>query len=392
MFRKSLSVELVEPVVYLRGHAKDRQTINILRGVVRLQLSHPVLVHSVTVQFVGTAKTLWPEDKACQYWDKHILVDSVIPISRSPIALKKGIHAFPFEILLSNALSESVECGLGHVRYKLHCQVHIKPSWSLFTSCLRAQQPVVLVRLPQDAGPRCINQTHRLTDTDDLHILVETAHITPGTPLALSFAFSRPPAAIHHLCVKLIERQKFRARSKRTTRILHHEITLTTSTSLADHPPGHNELRCVFAIPDKHTLQVHPSTYNPNIRVRHWIQILLRFTLHDGTPKEVLMDAPVSVLMETIEGYTTLPAYPPPSDESPASSSYATPLSPSTTPPAADVPTAAAVLKDSAITPTPSTSSSWLNKLNPRRSWRPDVKPPPSYDDIVRQHASSAIS
>lgn len=61
MFRKSLSVELVEPVVYLRGHAKDRQTINILRGVVRLQLSHPVLVHSVTVQFIGTAKTLWPE-------------------------------------------------------------------------------------------------------------------------------------------------------------------------------------------------------------------------------------------------------------------------------------------------------------------------------------------
>lgn len=61
MFRKSLSIQLVEPVVYLRGHPKDKHTINILRGLIRLQLSHPALIQSVTIQFVGTAKTLWPE-------------------------------------------------------------------------------------------------------------------------------------------------------------------------------------------------------------------------------------------------------------------------------------------------------------------------------------------
>lgn len=61
MFRKSLSIELIEPVVHLRGHPKDQSTINILRGLIRLQVSHPVLVHTVTVQFVGTAKTHWPE-------------------------------------------------------------------------------------------------------------------------------------------------------------------------------------------------------------------------------------------------------------------------------------------------------------------------------------------
>ena len=61
MFRKSLSIQLVEPVVYLRGHPKDKHTINILRGLIRLQLSHPAIIQSVTIQFVGTAKTLWPE-------------------------------------------------------------------------------------------------------------------------------------------------------------------------------------------------------------------------------------------------------------------------------------------------------------------------------------------
>jgi hypothetical protein len=61
MFRKSVWIDLVEPVVCLRGQPKDKQTINILRGVVRLQLSHSAIVHSVVIQFIGISKTLWPE-------------------------------------------------------------------------------------------------------------------------------------------------------------------------------------------------------------------------------------------------------------------------------------------------------------------------------------------
>lgn len=62
MFRKSVSIDLVEPVVCLRGQPKDKQTINILRGAIRLQLSHTAIVHSITVQFTGISKTLWPEN------------------------------------------------------------------------------------------------------------------------------------------------------------------------------------------------------------------------------------------------------------------------------------------------------------------------------------------
>ncbi|KAI9492496.1 hypothetical protein BDB00DRAFT_828481 [Zychaea mexicana] len=417
MFRKSLTIELVEPVVYLRGHPKDKHTINILRGLIRLQLSHPAIIQSVTIQFIGTAKTLWPE--ASHHWDKHVLVDSIIPICRSPVVLKKGVHAFPFEILLSNALSESVECGLGHVRYKLLCQVHIKPAWSPFGSQLKAQRAVVLVRLPQqDSVPRCISQTHTLkthsrsntsdssnnsssrcndicssstnysnsnnsNNNEELHVLVESAHITPGTPLALCFSFSHAPSTINDLSVKLIERQKFRARAKRTTRILHHEITLAPSDpDLLKHQLRHanktTELRCVFAVPDKETLQVHPSTSNPNIRVRHWIQITLRFTLQDGTPKEILMDAPISVLMDCIDDYITLPVYhqhapptPQPSerDLSAAASTSSSSLLPSPQSQQQPVASASAPLLGPQPPPVPTPSKSWLNRLTPRRSW-----------------------
>lgn len=61
MFRQSVSIDLVEPMVCLRGQPNDKQTVNIIRGAIRLQLSHAAIVHSITVQFTGTSKTLWPE-------------------------------------------------------------------------------------------------------------------------------------------------------------------------------------------------------------------------------------------------------------------------------------------------------------------------------------------
>lgn len=63
MFRQSVSIDLVEPMVCLRGQPNDKQTVNIIRGAVRLQLSHAAIVHSIAVQFTGTSKTLWPEGK-----------------------------------------------------------------------------------------------------------------------------------------------------------------------------------------------------------------------------------------------------------------------------------------------------------------------------------------
>ncbi|CAO3593256.1 unnamed protein product [Absidia cylindrospora] len=315
LFHKSLSIDLIEPIVYLHG-PKDKHSINILRGVVHLQLKRPIPMDSLTIQFVGTSKTLWPE--ALHHWDKQVLVDSIIPICKTPMHLKKGAHAFPFEILLSNALSESIECGLGHVRYKVICQVHTRSDWRassllLFnTTKLQAKQSVMLVRLPPHDTPRCITQTHNVTPHDQLNMVVESAHLTPGALLPVSLHFSNPDAilSLDSLTVKLIERQKFRAPSKQTTRILHHEITLQQQNQQSATDQGDpSETRFVYWIPDSQSLQVHPTTTNRIIRVRHWIQVALTLTLTNGETKDLWMDTPISVLLSPLDDYHTLPVY-----------------------------------------------------------------------------------
>ncbi|KAG0168237.1 hypothetical protein DFQ28_005205 [Apophysomyces sp. BC1034] len=268
--------------------------------------------------------------------------------------LKKGTHSVPFEVLLSNALSESIECGLGRVRYKLLCRVNVKPWSTLFGSYLKAYCPVVLVRLPPTDTPRCITQTHVLAD-DQLNIVIDSAHITPGSNLSLSVLFSKPGFSIDQLVVKLIERQKFRAPSKHTTRILHHEITLTSSDP---HIVDRDEIRAVYVIPDKQTLQIHPSTANRNIRVRHWIQVSLRLLLpgQTSTPKEILMDAPITVLESPIDDYITLPVY---EQTEQTDTTYYTPE-----------------IEFSVVAPASCSSSSWLKRIQKRYLSKEDAAPP----------------
>ncbi|GAN10737.1 hypothetical protein MAM1_0395d10284 [Mucor ambiguus] len=397
MFRKSVSIDLVEPIVCLRGEPKDKQTINILRGAVRLQLSHSILIHTITIQFVGVSKTLWPEGvcyyvynynkthfslSASQHWDKHILVDSTIPVCKNSVLLKKGTHSFPFEILLSNALSESIECGLGNVRYKLLCQVHVKPRFIFINkSILHTQRPVVLMRLPTlESQQQCITQTHVINDRGgQLTLVIEKSHLIPGSLIPISFYFSPScqVLAVEQIDVKLIERQKYRAPSKQTNRILHHEIALSSPSSATSPHFLDNELRCVYAVPGKHTIQVRASTSHPNIRVRHWIQIYLRLELKDQSTKDLQMDAPISVLLSSLDDYLNLPVY---TSKSNCSSNNAL----STT---------------SASSTTSFSSSVWLQKLYPIKQHNNDplrvynnqnhhlmkliTAPPPLYEEAL---------
>lgn len=345
MFRKSLSIELIEPVVCLRGSPKDKDMMNMLRGVIKLKLSSAYMIHSIFVQFIGISKTLWPEGTviqllfirhslhiylciATQHWDKQVLVDSIIPICKYSMPLKKGTHTFPFEIILSNTLSESIECGHGNVRYKLLCQVHVKPKLFFIIkkkSILQTQRPVVLIRLPTlENQQQCITQTHVINNTGgQLTLVIEKSFILPGTSLPISFYFNTACEvySIDQIIVRLIERQKYRAPSQQTTRILHHEIILSPSNQLEQFEE--NEWRTSYTIPDKHALKLKPSTTYPNIRVRHWVQIYLRILFIDGTLKELQIDAPISVFLTSLDHYLHLPKYEiTPTQSSSSSSSF----------------------------------------------------------------------
>lgn len=237
-------------------------------------------------------------------------MDSIIPVCKTTMFLKKGPHAFPFEILLSNALSESIECGLGSVRYKLLCRVHVQPRFLLIKSILRTQKPIVLTRLPSlESQQQCITQTHVINDGGGQFTLtIEKPHLTPGMHLPVSFHFNQScnVRAVEESAVKLVERQKYRAPSKKTTRILHHEIVLSP---LRLQEKKLDEIRTIYVVPDKHILKVRASTFYSNIRVRHWIQISLKLSLKDGTIKELQMEAPISVLLESVDQYLALPVY-----------------------------------------------------------------------------------
>lgn len=228
--------------------------------------------------------------------------------------LKKGTHAFPFEILLSNALSESIECGLGHIRYKLLCQVHVKPKLLFFIkSILQSQKPVVLIRLPFIENQQSVSQTHIMNEQGgQLTLHIERGQLIPGTLLPITFHFNSlcNLNAIDQLSVKLIERQKYKAPSKQTTRILHHEIALSPNNH---HPnftlTNSNELRMVYVVPDKHTLKVRPSASHTNIRVRHWLQIHIKLLLNDGTIKDLQIDVSILVSLSSMDDYLNLPVY-----------------------------------------------------------------------------------
>lgn len=228
---------------------------------------------------------------------------------------------------MSNALSESIDCGLGHVRYKLHCQVHVKRKFLNLT--LQTQRAIMLIRLPSfESQQQCITQTHLINNTGgQLTLMVEKSNITPGIllPIYFSINYSCLVHTVDHLSVKLIERQKYKAPEKQTSRILHNEISLSPTTPFVfghdENNHNYSEIRTVYVIPDKHTLKVHPSTTYSNIRVRHWLQIYLRLLLKDGTFKDLHIDAPVYVFLASSSDCSILPVY----ESAPSTSAVASP-------------------------------------------------------------------
>lgn len=59
---KQLTIDLAEPVIYLRGTAHDRST-QVLQGEVSVVLTKPTLASQVVIRFVGKSYMLWPEGK-----------------------------------------------------------------------------------------------------------------------------------------------------------------------------------------------------------------------------------------------------------------------------------------------------------------------------------------
>lgn len=59
---KQLSIDLTEPVVFLKVDANDPST-HVLRGEVSVVLTKPITATQVTIRFTGKCSMVWPEGK-----------------------------------------------------------------------------------------------------------------------------------------------------------------------------------------------------------------------------------------------------------------------------------------------------------------------------------------
>jgi hypothetical protein len=63
MFQKAISIQLIEPVVYIRGKSSTNaiQYNNIIRGFIVVHSSRLTVIQDIRLRLIGVAKTLWPE-------------------------------------------------------------------------------------------------------------------------------------------------------------------------------------------------------------------------------------------------------------------------------------------------------------------------------------------
>ena len=178
---------------------------------------------------------------------------------------------------------------------------------------MKTEKNITLMRIP-NLDQRTITQTHAINPFGgQLTLNIEKGHLVPGTLLPITFNFNHACSvqAVDQISVKLIERQKYKAPSKSTTRILHHEIGLSQNShsGLSNTDNNGKEMHLVYAVPGIQKLKVHSTTSHPNIKVRHWIQIYIRLILQDGTMKELQIEASILVLLSAMDDFLTLPLY-----------------------------------------------------------------------------------
>ncbi|KAH8553391.1 hypothetical protein BGW37DRAFT_555463 [Umbelopsis sp. PMI_123] len=345
MFQKAISIQLVEPVIYIRGgNANVIQYNNIIRGFVVVHSSRLTVIQDIRLQLIGVAKTLWPEGigaDGSQTHDKKRFLHQSINIdlgngddSDRLYNVYSGYNRFPFEMFVPSDVPESIECELGYVEYRLIASMR-RPRRFPLSSEFVAQVPVQLIRLPVDVSgsgdspAESISISRGLPEFGDYSITVEKHIVSPGTtlPVSLRFLSLVPKARIESVTVKIHERCTIRAPDKGVTRIINHKVTLRRTDQVSPNL-GINmddlcglpwEDRLFYEIPDDRKMPLHPSTSYRDINIRHWIQVLVKVSVPNPNEeevgpllvKEVMLDSKIWILRAgaTTVDFVTLPQY-----------------------------------------------------------------------------------
>jgi hypothetical protein len=344
MFQKAISIQLIEPVVYIRGKSSTNaiQYNNIIRGFIVVHSSRLTVIQDIRLRLIGVAKTLWPEGivaltrlstslrsrtianltlpglffifdlgigaDGSQTCDKKRLLNQCIMIdlgngddSDRLYNVYSGYNRFPFEMFIPSDIPESIECDLGFVEYRLIASMR-RPRRFPLSSEFVTELPIQLIRLPIDCAmngdspAESISISRTLPGFGDYSITLEKHIVSPGTLLPVSFRLtsSIQNARLESVSVKIHERCTIRAPDKGITRIINHKITLRRTDQVEPNlgismdgvGGAPYEDRILYEIPDDRKMRLHASTSYRDINVRHWIQVLVKLSVPNPNAEE----------------------------------------------------------------------------------------------------------
>ncbi|KAK9465928.1 hypothetical protein V1512DRAFT_209740 [Lipomyces arxii] len=325
-------------------------------------------------------------------------------------AASKGYKMFPpgqymynFELAIDSSLPESIECNLGWVRYELEASIE-RPG--AFKSKLNGKKSVTLIRTPAESSlesgePIVVSRNWE----DQLHydIVIGGKAFPIGSTIPVAFKLT-PLAKVrcHRIRIMVTENTEYFCRNKKVHRIepvrkyLLYEYQPESGSGsdnlLGDLDDGAEtagpiEFELNAKIPGcnvatKESRKLHPDTTYGNIKVHHWIKVVLRLSktdINDPSKRrhfEVSIDSPFHLLScRCTTANVSLPVY----DKYGSSSSAALPPCPCmrlANEPEQPVEQARPIhlLRRPSVNPPPFDADTPPPLL---------VTPPPGYDDVI---------
>ncbi|WBW71256.1 arrestin-related endocytic ubiquitin ligase substrate adaptor Aly2 [Schizosaccharomyces osmophilus] len=371
----SLSIVLLEPVLYLSGYdLNECQNENpvILRGALVLRVAKPANIRGISLSFAGRSRTEWPEgipvkghetyeDKIinCHHWnffnpnikdadapqhgaDVARLVGQHVSLPSSSAAGLRGYSVFApgeytynFDLAIPNCFPESVEAKLGWVRYFLEATVE---RFGTFKSNLNGRTPVQLVRTPSPASLSSSELINISRDWDErLHyeLQVSGKSFRLGETLPITFKFLLlDKVRLYKLSLSVVETAEYWCRSRKFHRVDPKRRVLLTERSVKHHNTDN-----LFSIPDEGD-GISSAIFNFNvklptclvkerdrltfdttykyIKIRHRLKALLVLSVENEVNSdkrkyfEINIETPIRILScRCVKDSTLLPPYEP---------------------------------------------------------------------------------
>ncbi|CAG8694230.1 31462_t:CDS:2 [Gigaspora margarita] len=340
--KNELIIKLIEPTIIFHGDAPGV----FLRGDLILNLNKPTNIKGIEMEFVGKTKTFWVSDERNIFSEKREIISHkwqfMIPqVNESSIheyprnsifSIKQlssshhdhinivpaGTYTFPFEILLSGNLPETIEADLGHVQYRLFAQAH-RPG---LLPKLTKQIDIEIIRvLSDDVDSEGIVLSKDYEDILNYDISIPNKSYPLGQtiPIEIKLIPYIKKLKIHGLRIKLLENTVYKAQNEIF------EISKVVATLDIENLVQNNLLQEVneedigntsyqsnfnFLLPNCNN-KIHYSCNTPLIDIKHVLEFYIIITLpKNDTRTKLRIECNINLVSCLAAGQNfTLPKY-----------------------------------------------------------------------------------